>query len=217
MQRKLLESQRGGYCFEHNTLLWQVLQQLGFQVSGLAARVRWNVPENVTTPIGHMLMQVEVDEATYIVDAGFGGITLTAPLLLHSNQAQLTTHERFRLQPEQGHYTLQVELHGGWRSLYTFELTRFIQPDYSVWNWFTCTAPESIFIANLMAARPDASGRHALRNNQYTYHSLDGTSHTQALHSAQALYECLTQQFQLQLPVSATLMNKLSMLTGPSS
>ncbi len=44
LQDKLIHQGRGGYCFEHNLLLRAALLALGFQVRGLAARVRWNVP-----------------------------------------------------------------------------------------------------------------------------------------------------------------------------
>jgi N-hydroxyarylamine O-acetyltransferase len=37
---KLIRHRRGGYCFEHNTLLMSVLRATGFEVAGLAARVR---------------------------------------------------------------------------------------------------------------------------------------------------------------------------------
>ena len=40
LQQKLVFDRRGGYCFEHNTLLLQVLAALGFQVTPLSARVR---------------------------------------------------------------------------------------------------------------------------------------------------------------------------------
>src|SRR5688500_2747081 len=36
---KLVASKRGGYCFEHNTLLLEVLRALGFSARPLAARV----------------------------------------------------------------------------------------------------------------------------------------------------------------------------------
>jgi N-hydroxyarylamine O-acetyltransferase len=41
---KLVRHRRGGYCFEHNTLLLRVLEALGFAVEGLAARVIWGRP-----------------------------------------------------------------------------------------------------------------------------------------------------------------------------
>ena len=35
---KLIERRRGGYCYEHNTLLWAVLEALGFQHEGTRRR-----------------------------------------------------------------------------------------------------------------------------------------------------------------------------------
>src|SRR5262249_35987587 len=61
LQHNLVQSGRGGYCFEQNLLLLAVLRALGFQVTGLAARVRWNVPDEVVTARGHMLLRVELD------------------------------------------------------------------------------------------------------------------------------------------------------------
>src|SRR6476661_1145513 len=39
LQRKIVASGRGGYCFELNTLLRAGLMELGFNVTGLIARV----------------------------------------------------------------------------------------------------------------------------------------------------------------------------------
>src|SRR5438132_14380749 len=47
IQEKLVRSKRGGYCFEHNTLFAGILRELGFDVTTLAARVRWMVPPDV--------------------------------------------------------------------------------------------------------------------------------------------------------------------------
>src|SRR5688572_29268766 len=56
LYQKLVLNKRGGYCFEHNLLLSEVLKSIGFNVKGLAARVLWNQPEGVVTARGHMLL-----------------------------------------------------------------------------------------------------------------------------------------------------------------
>jgi len=61
IEAKLVRSRRGGYCFEHNLLLAEVLERLGFGVTRLAARVLWNQPEDARTARGHMLLAVAVD------------------------------------------------------------------------------------------------------------------------------------------------------------
>ena len=50
---KLVHGARGGYCFEQNGLLQLVLEQLGFMVTGLAARVLWMQPDDAVTARSH--------------------------------------------------------------------------------------------------------------------------------------------------------------------
>ena len=61
IQEKLVDSRRGGYCFEQNLLFKSALDAIGFRVTGLAARVRWTSPPD--SPLGprtHMLLKVDL-------------------------------------------------------------------------------------------------------------------------------------------------------------
>ena len=40
LERKLVSSRRGGYCFEHNLLLASALEHMGLEVEPMLARVR---------------------------------------------------------------------------------------------------------------------------------------------------------------------------------
>src|SRR5678816_4121784 len=94
---KLVRRRRGGYCFEHNTLLRHALEAVGFKVAGLAARVLWNRPEGDPTARTHMLLRVMLPEGDFLADVGFGGLTLTAPLRAEIGLEQTTPHEPHRL------------------------------------------------------------------------------------------------------------------------
>ncbi|MGC2223788.1 MAG: arylamine N-acetyltransferase [Methylocella sp.] len=59
LEEKMVRGGRGGYCFEQNLLLKNVLNALGYRVTGLAPRVLWNAPEGAITPRGHMLLRVD--------------------------------------------------------------------------------------------------------------------------------------------------------------
>ena len=52
LQQKMLQDGRGGWCFEHNVLLGTALRAIGFDVTGLAARVRWQLPESWASSFG---------------------------------------------------------------------------------------------------------------------------------------------------------------------
>ena len=67
LQAKLIASCRGGYCFEHATLLAAVLTELGFQPTAHAARVVLMRPKE-HSPRGHMFLTVPLDGETFLVD-----------------------------------------------------------------------------------------------------------------------------------------------------
>jgi N-hydroxyarylamine O-acetyltransferase len=174
LEEKLVHARRGGYCFEQNTLFWKVLSALGFEVSGLAARVLWNQPEDTLNPRSHMLLRVELDSATWLADVGFGGVTQTAPLLLAPGRVQETPHEPCRLIETADHYRLQVQIGGEWRSVFRFDLTEHFDVDYVVSSHFVSTWPTSQFVTTIMAARALPEGRLALKNDRMTVHRTGG-------------------------------------------
>lgn len=200
LEQKLIHQKRGGYCFEQNLLLRSVLTAIGFQVTNLAARVLWNLPEGTITPRSHMLLQVEIAGDPYLADVGFGGLTLTAPLSLTPDIPQSTPHEPFRLTADGQTYVLQAYINQAWKSLYCFDLQAQQLPDYEVSNWYVSTHPNSLFVNSLIAARPDSDCRYALRNNQLSTHYLDGRIEQSILSTVAELRSTLENVFQLSLP-----------------
>jgi N-hydroxyarylamine O-acetyltransferase len=200
LQQKLVRDGRGGYCYEHNLLLSHVLQQLGFQVTWLAARVLWNVPEGIMRPRSHMLLLVDLEEGRHVADVGFGGLTLTGPLRLETNIEQQTPHELFRLIADGEAYLMQARIDGAWRSLYAFDLQKQLLTDYELVNWYLCNNPESHFIAGLVAARADRGCRYALRGIEFAVHSLAGGTERRLLTSAGEVRTVLQDTFRIALP-----------------
>jgi N-hydroxyarylamine O-acetyltransferase len=216
LQHKLVQSGRGGYCFEQNLLLHAVLRALGFQVTGLAARVRWNVPDEVVTARGHMLLRVELDGQIYLADVGFGGLTLTAPLALVLDRVQSTPHEPFRIISDGDGYLMQARLGQEWKSLYRFDLQQQFLPDYEVSNWYLSNHPGSHFVTGLMAARPERDCRYALRNTQLTIHHLHGDSERRVLTTVAEIRAVLEEAFHITLPATPELDLALQRLIEPS-
>lgn len=196
---KLVRSQRGGFCYEHNALLGTALRALGFSVTDLAARVLWNMPPEMIRPRTHMLLVVDLGGHQYVVDAGFGGMTLTAPLRLDLNTPQATPHGPFRLQPTPIDQVLQAEVAGEWKPVYRFDLQPQLRSDYEMASWYLCNHPESVFRQSLMAARPSPAGRHVLRDRQITLHRLDGSNETRVLSTSAELREALEGVFGIDL------------------
>lgn len=200
LEDKLVHARRGGYCFEQNTLFWKVLSALGFEVSGLAARVLWNQPEDTLNPRSHMLLRVRLDGATWLADVGFGGVTQTAPLLLAPGLVQETPHEPCRLTETADHYRLQTQVGGEWRTVFRFDLTEHFDVDYVVSSHFVSTWPASPFVTTIMAARALPSGRLALKNDRMTVHGTDGVSKQVHFATPAELRAALSDEFGIEVP-----------------
>ncbi len=200
LQEKLVDSRRGGYCFEHNLLFMHALSTLGFKVTGLAARVLWGQPDDAITPHSHMLLRVELDGKTYVADVGFGGLTQTGPLLLVPGLEQETPHEPFRIIETGDHFRMQASAGGEWRTLYRFDLQRQYEVDYATTNYFLSTAPTSHFISTVIAARAAPGRRYALRNNRLSVHHTGSRTEQREIASATELADTLETLFEIAIP-----------------
>jgi N-hydroxyarylamine O-acetyltransferase len=159
IEQKLVRDRRGGYCFEQNALFASVLSELGFRVTPLAARVRWQAPAQISMPLTHMALRVDLEGKPWLADVGFGGLTPTAPLRLDIEHPQPTPHETFRVLRSGEVYLLQAQVSDGWGDVYRFTLEEQHPIDYEVANWFTSTHPSSRFVQNLVVARAGREGK----------------------------------------------------------
>jgi N-hydroxyarylamine O-acetyltransferase len=200
---KLVHQKRGGYCYEQNLLFRHVLESLGFRVSGLIARVLWNRPEGAITPRSHMLLRIEFDDGSYIVDGGFGGNTLTGPIRLAADLEQATPHEFFRVMQAGDNLRLEAKIHDEWRALYRFSLEEAFLVDYEVANYFTSTNPTSHFTQRLFVARAFPGRRSTLLGNQLTTHYLSAPSEKRILEGAGDVRAVLTDLFGIDVPEGA--------------
>ncbi|WP_213762155.1 arylamine N-acetyltransferase [Caballeronia sp. dw_19] len=195
---KLVSARRGGYCYEHNLLFRAVLDTLGFETTGLAARVLWNDPAGMS-PRTHMMLLVETPDDTWLADVGFGSMTLSAPLLFDTGREQATPHEPFRLDLiERGDFLLQVKLGDTWRPIYRFDLEPQFPADYDMANHYVSTYPGSIFLDHLIVARVIPGERQTLFDTTLTQRG--NTESTRELTSAAELRGVLQDTFGLALP-----------------
>lgn len=197
---KLLHQRRGGYCYEQNTLLQAVLGELGFRVTAHLARVRYQLPADYVMERGHMVLRVDLPEGRYIVDAGFGGLTLTAPMALRFDDAQATPHEDLRFVPAGEDYRLQARFGTDWADVYQFDLSPQLPADILPQNWFTATRPGALFRENLVVTRPVPGGRYALFNQTLTWRPLGAAAERRKIAGADALGEALREVFGLSIP-----------------
>lgn len=199
--QKLVHQRRGGYCFEQNGLLLDVLRALDFKVVPISARVRWQQPRDFTPPRTHLFLRVELDGESWLADVGVGGLSLTSAIRLIEDITQETPHETRRLVREDGRWFHQVLLSSEWADVCEFTLEEMPLIDRELANWFTSAHPQSHFRNRLLVARAAPYGvRHTLLNEELTIREADGHAHTRKLTSPDELISVLDEYFGLTFP-----------------
>lgn len=202
---KIVRQRRGGYCFEHNRLTFEVLRALGMEVRILLARVLYNTEED--RPRTHRISLLSLPgegNQQYIVDTGFGHFGARFPLKLAPGLVQEQGDNCYRiLQTENGEYDFQILKEGAFFTLYRFDLNRYTEADCLTGHFFSHRYPEAAFVNNLVVCRKYDDYTLSLRNGEL--HQLArGESQVERVADADMLHSILQQRFELDLDLAVT-------------
>jgi N-hydroxyarylamine O-acetyltransferase len=164
LQAKLVHGRRGGYCYEHATLLHAALEQIGFSLQRHSARVVVLTPRTESTRT-HMFLTVTLREGTFVLDPGFGGLAPRVPVPLSEGAVGEIDHEKHWLVKDGAYWVLRTDVgerKGGdaWAS--TLEPDNPI--DFEMANHYTSTYPTSPFVNRLALRALTANGRVTVMN-----------------------------------------------------
>lgn len=197
---KLVRRRRGGYCFEQNGVMAEVLSQLGFGVDILGGRVVWMSESDELPAQTHQALAVSVPGETgrYLVDVGFGGQTLPSPIRLEIDTVQQTRLEPYRIRERGDGLVLESQVRGSWEALYLFSTRPFPMIDRRVGSWYVSTYPESHFVSGLSVALVTDDARWNLRGRNLAIHG-KGSSERIRFDTAAQVIEALTGRFGIDL------------------
>lgn len=202
LEEKLITRKRGGYCFEQNGLLLEVLLQIGFVARPHAARVRMGSERDFLPPRTHLFVQVDLDGKTWIVDSGVGSMSLTSPIVFELDTVQETLHEPRRITRENGVYFHQALLGEDWSDVYEFGGELMPPIDREVSNWWTSTCPRAKFAQNMMAGLALSNGERAgLLNGVFLHRRGAEVLRRIDVSSDEHLIEILMSEFGLDFPI----------------
>lgn len=194
---KLVIARRGGYCFEHGTLLQAALVRLGFRPIAHAARVILQRPR-AEAALTHMFLTVEIDGRVVVLDPGFGGHAPLVPVpLLHGEARDGGDLHRMVRQAD------EWELHAHISGISTPLWSSTIQPaepvDFVMANHFVSTFSESPFVTRLMLRAITPAARVSVMNREMT-RRFDGSEEKGVIPSRAALRTLLADDFGFDLP-----------------
>lgn len=195
LYHKMVEGGRGGYCFEQNLLLRNMLEAIGFAPRILLGRAG----PGGDTVVGrtHLVLLVPLGGTDYLVDTGYGGLVPTGPLRLETGLVQHTPNEDYRLLPLGDEFRLEINLLGQWRRLYEFSLQKQLLEDLEVANWYTSTSPASRFTRGLLAARAEGDHRYTLSQRTLAVYHPGREPEKRELDSLDEMKEVLTETFRI--------------------
>jgi N-hydroxyarylamine O-acetyltransferase len=166
LYKKIVKERRGGYCFEMNGIFSLVLQEMGFNVTNLLARV--TIDGSHYTTKTHQVILVETGRNRWLADVGFGNEGIIAPLILEENTEQKQFAHTYRILSHSTFcYVVQKKNEDGYHPLYAFTLEECSPDDFLMSNHFTSTFPESFFLTMRMCTMPTKDGRITLTDSHF--------------------------------------------------
>lgn len=165
LYQRIVVRGRGGYCFEQNGLLYEMLEELGFSVALYLGRVIYN--QDIHPGLTHRITLVAIDGGRYLVDVGFGPLGPKQPVDMAGEESRQDDRGFRVAEPRSGEFHLQTLNDGEPFSLYRFDLARYGQADCEVGHFFSHKHPGANFVNHLVASRIMDHEIRSLRNRQY--------------------------------------------------
>ncbi len=149
--QKIVLEHRGGFCFELNAALGELLEGLGFSVTHLAARFLRGEPEGIPMRRHHILL-VHLPEGDYLCDAGImrEASRRALPLVYDRTFSDGMGEYRFQKDPFYGTVLLQRLSEPEFVPFFGFTMEPQIPADYVMPCFYCEKHPDSPFIKDYM-------------------------------------------------------------------
>lgn len=157
---KIVGEGRGGYCFEHNKLMFELLKYYGYDVKISLAKVLNN--QDIEAPRTHRVSIVTFEREKYLVDVGFGYVCPRTPLKLSDKTNEEDDYQA--VSNGNGSYTLMIRRPRGFFRLYTFDLVDYDDADCLMGNFYSANYKNAVFTNNLVVSRITEAVTYSLRN-----------------------------------------------------
>ncbi|PSQ95181.1 MAG: arylamine N-acetyltransferase [Bacteroidetes bacterium SW_9_63_38] len=169
LYEKIVEHERGGYCFELNGLFRDLMVALGYEVDRLAARVT----SALQTPANHHVLRVHLDEPL-IVDVGTGPPMLRRPLPLDGSSRTDEAGVVWRVvasERSDTDYCAEVRPPDAseWSARHVFTATPRPHSYFDAANEYLQSAPESPFTGDPLVALSTDDGCRRLAGETLTH------------------------------------------------
>lgn len=193
---KIVTRGRGGYCFELNGLLADMLRQMGFAVSQRFARYLRGEKE---IPMRrHRVVVVSLDGADYMLDIGVGQVAPRLPLKIAEGLVQEQNGETYKFIRDVRHgWVLWDVHHGNWQEYICFNDDEVYDVDFVQPSFFCEAHPDSVFNKEPMIAIKTQRGRKTIDGRVYKIFEEESPVYVEQEISDERMAQLLQSEFKL--------------------
>ncbi len=167
LYEKIVVRHRGGYCFELNGFLGEILRSLGYRVKEVMARYLRGETE-IPMRRHRVVLAEDADGKTWICDAGIGQSAFRIPLPFEEGAVSAQFGEVYRVEKEPFFGWVISDLHKGeWRRFYSFTEEEQLNIDYIMPSFWCERASESPFISAHMLSIKTEDGRMTVDGDEF--------------------------------------------------
>jgi len=201
---KIVQRERGGWCYEQNGLFGWALSEVGFHVTRVAAAVR-REERGADALANHLCLLVRIPdnpESVYLADVGFGG-SMIEPIPLEASRHDQAPFQIGLRQLDDGHWQFTEKT-----SADTVSYDFLAEPGDESAISEKCvrlqTDPDSSFVLNVVAQKRTPETHISLRGRVLTINTASGKE-SRTLQSRDEFAGTLRNEFQLDVREAANL------------
>ena len=193
--RKIALHRRGGFCYECNGLLYDLLATLGYRVQYASARMA--VGPEIGPEFDHMVLLVKLD-APYLVDVG-NGQSCREPMALGSEHIARSEGIEYRVDSRDSGRALSFRgADSDWAPRFWFDTTPRERSEFEPMCHYHQTSPYSVFTRMTLATIATPRGRVSLTGRQLTVTCGDDQRQSELTSEAE-ISQCLRCEFGIEL------------------
>ncbi|NER13437.1 arylamine N-acetyltransferase [Leptobacterium flavescens] len=179
--KKVVDRNRGGFCYELNYLFHWLLNEIGFEVRIISASI-FDDQGILGPPFDHMALIVTIEGKSWLADVGYGDLFIE-PIQLLPGLKQTDKAGVFRIdRSDNGKYLLSgTAKNGKLEKKYVFDLQERHIADFMEECELKQHTPDSHFVKNKICTLATSDGRKTILNSKYIRRSNGNKTETPLL------------------------------------
>ncbi|MGK0298629.1 MAG: N-hydroxyarylamine O-acetyltransferase [Gammaproteobacteria bacterium] len=193
---KIVINNRGGFCYESNALFYELLKEIGFDVSIMAARMM--ISDGISPGYSHMALLVKLEE-NYLVDVG-NGQSVRDPMPIPGDVISQSEGIRYKV----GVYgnnefaLFYKKEESEWTPRFVFSTAHRHLEEFKVMCHYHQTSSASVFTKQPLCTLATAKGRFTLTDETFTIDE-DGEEIKEVIDSKEKMGAILLKYFNINL------------------